>query len=294
MNSTVTLFIPPRVWYQGGASFSIVCTTYTQNTEVYYPLADQSLTTNSKVMYSMNTHYKVTEVDSLALTSTLIINYPGEVDTGSNALNSGDCIIYNVLTAVNASSVTAASFDIFGTFDAPATITTITSKNSNNYAWYLRTSGTFTNNSGEVRFIGTGAVQYIIRGGGSFFNFTIDLTLAATYTFYNGDTIAIAGTLTMKGRSGQVLTLQSDIADHWLLNASGAIAVDWVAVSYSDASGGSTIIATNTVDNGNNINWSIPAPSGNIDKYMFTNFSTIGKINGVNISSIGKINGVDV
>jgi len=116
--------------------------------------------------------------------------------------------------------------------------------------------GSFTPGVGSVTLNGT---LQTIDGSTTFYNLTKDVSAAAadTLTFTAGttQTIALGGTLTLKGASGKVLTLSGSAA--WYLNVNGSSSVDFVNVTYSDASGGKTIvpISSNSIDSLNNVNW---------------------------------------
>jgi len=135
-----------------------------------------------------------------------------------------------------------------------------------NVAGNWSNSGTFTANTSTVTL--TGSNQKIL-GTTTFYNLKKDVSAgsADTLMFENSKTQSIAnsGTLTLKGASGKILTLrscdssgnQSD-GTQWLMgvsNTSTTLAVDYVDVKDSNAST-KTITATNSLDSGNNTNWS--------------------------------------
>lgn len=71
----------------------------------------------------------------------------------------------------------------------------------------------------------------------------------------NGTAITVGGDLSLEGEDGDLLTFNA--TSSWTLSVTGSATATYVAVAYSDASGGTEIDAddgTNT-DNNNNINW---------------------------------------
>jgi len=91
------------------------------------------------------------------------------------------------------------------------------------------------------------------------------------------------GTLTLKGRSGNRLTLQSDTGIAWYLRAaeSAATYISYADVSNSNAGGYKRIFATDgtNVNGGGNINW-IFSPEGDV----MTHFERVN-LEGVNVNS---------
>jgi hypothetical protein len=122
-----------------------------------------------------------------------------------------------------------------------------------------RTNGTFTHREGTVSFTGSGAQT--LSGSNNWYNLTATTTIPRTLTFASNETQTIVdgGTITLEGAEDNLLTLAPSIAEtHWLLNVSPTGTtqnISYVDVSYSDASPGATIFATNSNDGGNNINW---------------------------------------
>jgi len=172
--------------------------------------------------------------------------------------SSASATTYNLIAG--GLSVKNLTIDANNTLDATASNynTTLTGNWSN--------SGTFTQRAGTVTFSGTSQKVF---GNTTFYNFTKDVSAgsADTMMFENTktQTIAQSGTLTLKGALGKILTLrscdssgtQSD-GTQWLLtvNATGTtLAVDYVDVKDSNASGGKEIANTNTTDSLNNLNW---------------------------------------
>ncbi|MCF6346301.1 MAG: hypothetical protein L3J00_07520 [Thiomicrorhabdus sp.] len=92
-------------------------------------------------------------------------------------------------------------------------------------------------------------------------NFT-NTTENSKMTFAAGQSYSINGTATLQGASGQLITLTSSIPGtrwNFLLNSGASKAIDYVNVSWSDASGSHStqkpILPTNSNNGGNNIDW---------------------------------------
>ena len=120
---------------------------------------------------------------------------------------------------------------------------------------FTNTSGTFTHNSGTLSLNGT---SQTVSGNTSFNNFTKTTSSADTLTFTASSTQTIAGTLTLQGASGNLLTLvSSSSGTRWNITVNGSSTVSYVNVSDSDASLGNVINAAGgtSVDGGNNLNW---------------------------------------
>ena len=75
-----------------------------------------------------------------------------------------------------------------------------------------------------------------------------------THTFNAGSTYTM-GELWLYGSVGNVQNLVSSSSSAWNLNVSSVASVSYVDVEYSDASGGIEILAQNSTDSGNNVNW---------------------------------------
>ncbi len=87
-------------------------------------------------------------------------------------------------------------------------------------------------------------------------------TASSTMIFAAGETYTIDGAATLQGASGQLLTLASSSPGtpwNFVLNSGATKAIDYVNVSWSDASGSYSthkpILPTNSNNSGNNIDW---------------------------------------
>lgn len=122
------------------------------------------------------------------------------------------------------------------------------------------TSGSFTHNSGSV--VMNGSAQQIV-GTFTFNNFTKTTSSATSLTFPASVTTTVAGTLTLQGASGQLLTIQSSVSGTPAsLDAQGSRSVQYLSVQDS------TVVSTlrircwtGCVSVSNNSNWSFAAGS---------------------------------
>lgn len=137
------------------------------------------------------------------------------------------------------------------------------------------TNGNLLANASTVVLNGTGAQaadfggrtvnNLTVSNAGGTVSFTTGIETAegSTVTFDAGSSIAFANAQTFSfdqiawlGTAGNPVTLRSDAPGlPWFLEAAGYPSVTHVDVQDSDASGGETIIATNSTDSGNNTNW---------------------------------------
>ncbi len=121
---------------------------------------------------------------------------------------------------------------------------------------------TFTPNTSTVTFDGSG--NQTINNPNNWYGLTI--TGGDRTVFFQSSvvqTILANGSLTLHGTSGHLLTLAPlTTSTNWQLNVNNTgvtQSVSYISVSYSDASGGHAINASDgtNVDNGNNTNWTI-------------------------------------
>ncbi len=119
--------------------------------------------------------------------------------------------------------------------------------------------GTINANTSTVELDG---INQQINGSTAFYNLNKLVSSADTLTFEAGQTTTISGTVTLNGANGQLLTLASSSGSsawNFVVNLDATKAIDYVSVSWSDASGSDdsqkTISPTNSVDSDNNIDW---------------------------------------
>ncbi len=116
-------------------------------------------------------------------------------------------------------------------------------------------SDTFTQGSGIVVFDTTTASAV---SGNTTFNNLNCVTANKTITFTAGSTTTVSGTLTLTGAPSQLITLQSSDTAVWNLVVNGTTDIDYVNVSYSNASGTASPVepGDNSTDGLNNVGWS--------------------------------------
>ena len=159
-----------------------------------------------------------------------------------------------------------------GTFTAPSGNFTI----AGNFA---HSAGTFTHNSGSIVLDGT---DQQITGATTFNNLTKSVTTARTLTFASSTTQTIAGTTTLKGQSGSLLTLvSSSPGTQWSFDPQGTRDIEFVDVADSNNINSSVLncVGFNCTDSGNNTNWTFVLAGGR-------NSPSISSIEGKNITAI--------
>ena len=116
-------------------------------------------------------------------------------------------------------------------------------------------SGTFTQGTSTVTLNGT---NQSISGTTTFYGLSKTVTTAYTLTFEATETQTVTDSLTLKGASGQLLSIRSSVADTQaaLTLDDGSQDLDYLDVKDSDASGGDVLAAgVNSTNSGNNDNW---------------------------------------
>ena len=86
-----------------------------------------------------------------------------------------------------------------------------------------------------------------------------DLTItngtASTLANLAGCSLVVGGDASFAGQAGNLLNLDSGIGAGWSIDVSGSLSASYAAIGSSDASGGTTGVATNSRDDGGNRNW---------------------------------------
>lgn len=121
----------------------------------------------------------------------------------------------------------------------------------------------------------TGTSTLTIGGNNTFSELASTKTVAHTITF-SGNSTQTVGAWTITGTSGKVVTLQSSSTSSYTLTKTGGgtVSCDYMSISRSTATPGSTWYAgTNSTNGGNNSGWAFTAPptgaTGNMF-YLFT------------------------
>ncbi len=128
--------------------------------------------------------------------------------------------------------------------------------NTVNIGRNFENNGIFTS-SGTVIFDGSG--DSLISGSTTFNNLSC-ATAGKHLIFQAGSTQTIQGTMSFSGEAGGYVFLQSSSdGSYWNIDPQGGRNVSWVYVRDS-RNINSTIIADNSIDGGNNVNWFVMFP----------------------------------
>lgn len=133
--------------------------------------------------------------------------------------------------------------------------------------------GGLTYNNFEISSA-TGVITYQFNGSNTFNDFKCSKTVASTIKFTAGTTTTTT-TFTVAGTSGNVITIGSvTAATHTLTKAGGGtISSDYLSISYSTATPGTTWYAgTHSTDGGNNSGWTFTAPPGGSGGFLNRNY----------------------
>jgi hypothetical protein len=139
-------------------------------------------------------------------------------------------------------------------------------------------SGNWTNNGGTLTgnfpVMLDGGTGQTISGNTTFYALAKSVTAAQTLNFASGSTTAVTNSLTLNGTVGNLLSLRSTTpGSQWNLSATGTRTVGYTDIQDSNATGsGSAINASNSVDSGNNTNWTF----NTVTNYTITVTQTSG------------------
>jgi len=122
-------------------------------------------------------------------------------------------------------------------------------------------AGTFNHKDGTVTLDGT---DQSISGSTNFHSLTknVGVETAATLTFQNGtaNRTTVEDTLNLQGAAGKLLSLHSASAgNQWEIDPQGTRTISYVNVKDSKNVNETAINASDSVDSGNNTNWTFPA-----------------------------------
>ena len=129
-------------------------------------------------------------------------------------------------------------------------------------------TGTFT--AGTRTVVLDGAGTQAVSGSTTFYNLEAGTSTARTVTFESGQTQTITNDLTLTGAESELLTLApSQAATEWFLAAPESQTIQYVTATYSNASGGSVVIANDgTSQDG--------APADTNTNWVFEGFAVSG------------------
>jgi hypothetical protein len=197
-----------------------------------------------------------------------------DASTNSNTVNFNstsatqtvNAITYNNLTIDKLGQTANLGGNITALGDIKILNGTLNTTSANHYSIDVKgnwsNADTFIPNTSMVTFDGTG--NQTINNPNAWYGLTI--TGGDRMVFFQSgvaQTIAANGSLTLQGTSGHLLTLAPVTAGaSWQLtvnNTNVAQSISYTSVSYSDASGGHGVNASNgtNTDGGNNTNWTI-------------------------------------
>lgn len=184
---------------------------------------------------------------------------------GTGTVNANEA--FNNAT-VNASGITitlGAALDADNNLTITAgTLTTSSSNYGVTVGGDFSNSGTFTGNSSTVTFDG-GSQTITGSTNTTLYNLTKSVTSAATLTFNNARTTTISNNTTLKGTSGNLLSLRSDSSGTQFeidASSSGTRDIQYVDVQDSNNTNATSISCTTGCTNsGNNTGWTFSSGS---------------------------------
>jgi len=139
---------------------------------------------------------------------------------------------------------------------------------------WINAGGTFTENTATVTFNGT---AQSITGGETFYNLSKVVAAADSLTIGASSTVTVTGLATLKGASGQLLSLVSSTpTTQYTTVFSGTTDLDYLNVTDAIGTGSATtpVAPTNSTDGGNTVDWSFPVPPS-IDGIAYTDKGTV-------------------
>lgn len=120
----------------------------------------------------------------------------------------------------------------------------------------LDPAATFNHNNGTVFLDGD---MQEVNGDLTFFN--LQKTNSGTLTFADSSTATVLGELKLQGQQDNLLILRSSTdGNQWNIDPQGTRVISYVDVQDSHNINATAIIANNSLDSGNNINWQFPVP----------------------------------
>ena len=207
--------------------------------------------------------YTVDPNDTLNLAYTT--NLPSLGTSNANYANL--LITTGTITSPNKLTLTASYINTGGVFIAPSDTLTVGSD-------WVSMGGSFNHNNGTVIFNGT---TQNIYGSNTFNNFTKSVTSSDIITFQSGTTQTIIGKLTLNGTSGNLLDVYSSVINSQAKINPSSTLISYVAVSGINNINATPIASANSLDNGNNTNWSLTAPNatGDLEAVPTNTWSTV-------------------
>ena len=223
---------------------------------------------------------------------TLNIGGSGFTNWGTVTLNAASTVVYtgridnsrSTVTLINTPHGNVTLDYSNGTFNLPANfaingnlvinaLATLDVRSLNQASTYnITCGGSWTNNGTFIYSTGTvtlsSGANHTLSGSTTFYNLTNNISADSsgrtlTLTAGSIQTIASGGTLTLKGGLGKILTVASSAASasYLTVNTAATTALDYLSVSYNNATKGKLLTPTNSSggDGGNNVNWNFDA-----------------------------------
>lgn len=238
---------------------------YTSFADSVFTQNNATITSDFCMYTSTSTGKRLTLADDLVTTGSFEV-YMGEFDANNYNVTANNFYFFaGVLEFVYAPVVIMGS----GTWTTTGDDTTV---------WAFDEIGevvTITPETSTIKIAGAGAVGASFYGGGKTYNniwCTVTSFIAGSNTFndlkidaglsvdFNDGTTQTVTTFTAIGTVGNVITLDNATAgDPFILSkSSGTVECDYLDISNSNATGGATWIANNSIDSGNNTGWQFP------------------------------------
>ncbi|MDZ7699900.1 MAG: hypothetical protein U5R49_24235 [Deltaproteobacteria bacterium] len=169
------------------------------------------------------------------------------VDASGSTLEATNGLAVTVGVFTSASAFNHVLISPLGTFSLSGDITV-------SGDWMLLLLGTFNHNNHTVTLNGTD--QYL-SGNTTFYNLTKEAGAPATLEFEAESTTTVTNALTLKGASGQLLSLRSDDpGTQWKIDPQGTRDIAYVDVQDSNNTNTSAANAgEGSISSGNNANW---------------------------------------
>ncbi|MBI4353080.1 MAG: VCBS repeat-containing protein, partial [Candidatus Omnitrophica bacterium] len=175
------------------------------------------------------------------------ITLTGDLTATDLVVNAGDTLVTDGFDVTLTDFLTIQATGALNATNGNGGFTTITVGGN----W--TNQGTFTASNSTVVFNGT---NQTIFGSTTFNHFTKTTAAPVTLTFEQGQTQTFTGTLTLRGASGNLLTLRSSLnGTQTRTDPQGARNIAFVDVKDNNNIHATVINASNSVDSGNNVNW---------------------------------------
>jgi len=263
---------------QACSASNIAGTVQTTNTQMdlgAVSLAADAVISTGAGAGSLNFRNKINGTQTLTLNSgtgdMLFVNEIGDTGKPTNLTiqNTKDIDFQNNVSITGNFEQTAGTgttsftddkiIDVDGSFTIGSTASIDANSSTIKVGANWTNNGTFTQASSTA--VLDGASECILTGDTTFNNLTCE-TAGKTLTFEADSTQTIEGTLTLKGETGDLLTLQSGTSGtQWSIDPQGDTDIEYVEVTDSSNENTTYIDPAASTDGGNNLYWFTPAAS---------------------------------